>query len=145
MNGESILSWWCTSSPFHPLLKFFLSVLQHLVMSVTPAGWQQPRCPDYFFRSILLIIAFTSTGADAAAALAFSSSSCCHRTTGSMPGLRFWAFCSSCAGLEWKQEQADVWVPSSVFVLTKRSERHRKLFHQSPFSDIHHILSGLKL
>lgn len=36
----------------------------------------------YFFLSILLIMAFTSTGADAAAALAFSCSSCCHRTMG---------------------------------------------------------------
>lgn len=58
---------------------------------------QQPR--DYFFLSILLIMALTSTGAEAAAALAFSSSSCCQRIMGFMPGFRFLAFCSSWAGL----------------------------------------------
>lgn len=48
-------------------------------------------------------MALTSTGAAAAAALALSSSSCCQRMMGWMPGLRFWAFCSSWAGLGCKQ------------------------------------------
>lgn len=62
-----------------------------------PAHIQQHR--NYFFLSILLIMALTSTGAEAAASLAFSSSSCCQRIMGWMPRLRFWAFCSSWAGL----------------------------------------------
>lgn len=48
-------------------------------------------------------MAFTSTGAEAAAALAFSSSSCFQRMIGWMPGLRFRAFSSSWAGLGWKR------------------------------------------
>lgn len=89
--------------------------LQCADILTNPAHVQQHR--NYFFLSILLIMALTSTGAEAAATLAFSSSSFCQRIMGWMPGLRFWAFCSSWAGL---RERGHMYYKASL-ILTLNS------------------------